>query len=163
MKLITMNSGEIGLLVELATGTHVVDIAKSLSVFAALDPVSGALINGTLKEKSAWVALIRNWRYLRMPLALLARTALADPDDRRLVVCPLMQVWKVTASPPGIAALDITDATDLDIHDPTGRLVMEKQLAESVAEPAELDMPSTGENVHVIDFSCRKDPRARRE
>jgi hypothetical protein len=158
MKLIKMNSGEIGLLVELPMGMHVVDIAKSLGVFAAHDPLSGALINGTLKEKSAWVALVNNWRYLRMPLALLARTALANPDDPRLVVHPFMQVWKVRESPPGIVALDITDATDLEIHDPTGRLVMAKQFAESVADAGERDMPSMGENVQLIDFSRRKDP-----
>ena len=157
MKLIKMNGGEIGLLLELPIGMHVVDIAKSLGVFAAHDPASGALINGTLKEKSAWVALINHWHYLRMPLALLARTALTNPDDPRLVVRPFMQVWKVTESPPGIVALDITDATDLDIHDPTGRLVMAKQFAESVAKPAELNMPSIQENIHVIDFSRRND------
>lgn len=163
MKFIKTDSGEIGLLVELPIGTHVVEIAKSVAVFTAHDPVSGALINGTMKEKSAWVALVNNWRYLRMPLALLARTAMANPDDPRLAVYPLMQVWKTKESSPGIVLLDITDATDLDIHDPTGRLVMAKQFAEPVAEPAELDMPSMGENVHVIDFSRRLDPRARSE
>ena len=163
MKFIKTDSGEIGLLVELPIGTHVVEIAKSVAVFTALDPVSGALINGTMKEKCAWVALVNNWRYLRMPFALLARTAMANPDDPRLAVYPLMQVWKTKESSPGIVLLDITDATDLDIHDPTGRLVMAKQFAEPVAEAAELDMPSMGENVHVIDFSRRLDPRARSE
>jgi hypothetical protein len=163
MKLVKMNGGEIGLLVDSPTGMHVVDIAKSLGVFAAHDPASGALMNGTLREKSAWVALVNNWRYLRMPLALLGRTALANPDDPRLVVHPFTQVWKAGESPPGIVSLDITDATDLEIHDPTGRLVMAKQFAESVAEAAEPDMPSIGENVQLIDFSRRKDPPARRE
>jgi hypothetical protein len=159
MKFIKTNSGEIGFLVELPTGAHVVDIAKSVAVFAALDPVSGALINGTLKEKSAWVALVNNWRYLRMPLTLLARTALANPDDPRLVVQRLTQIRKVKESSPGIVALDITDATDLQIHDPTGRLVMTTQFAGSVAESAEQDMSATPQNVHVIDFSRRNAPR----
>ena len=94
MKFIKTDSGEIGLLVELPIGTHVVEIAKSVAIFTAHDPASGALINGTMKEKSAWVALVNNWRYLRIPLALLARTAMANPDDPRHAVYPLMQVWK---------------------------------------------------------------------
>jgi hypothetical protein len=156
MKFIRMSSEGVGLLVDLPTGTHVVDIAKSLGIFAAHDPVSGALIKGTLKAKSAWVALVDNWRYLRTPMALLSRTAVANPGDPRLVVHPF-KVWKVVDSAPGIVALDITDATDLEIHDPTGRLVMATQFAESVAEPAEPEMPSTAENIHVIDFSRRKE------
>jgi hypothetical protein len=163
MKLISINGGEIGLLVELPTGAHVVDIAKSLSIFAGHDPASGALINGTLKETTAWVALVNNWHYLRTPLALLARAALADPDDPRLVVHPFAHVWLGTESPRGIVALDITDSTDLEIHDPTGRLVMARQFAESVVQSPEPDMSSMGENVQVIDFSRRNDPRARHE
>jgi hypothetical protein len=157
MKFIKTDSGEIGLLVELPIGTHVVEIAKSVAVFTAHDPMAGALINGTMKEKAAWVALVNNWRYLWIPFALLARTATANPDDPRLAIYPLMQVWKTKESSPGIVLLDITDAADLYIHDPTGRLVMAKQFAEAVAETAELDMPSTAENVHVIDFSRRSD------
>jgi hypothetical protein len=88
---------------------------------------------------------------------------MANPDDPRLAVYPLMQVWKTKESSPGIVLLDITDATDLYIHDPTGRLVMAKQFVEPVAEVAELDMPSMGENVQVIDFSRRLGPRTRSE
>src|SRR5262245_58197122 len=76
MKVVQVNRGEIGLLVELPTGPHVVDIAKSLGVFAH-DLVSGGLVNGALKEQCAWAALVNNWAYLRMPFELLARTALA--------------------------------------------------------------------------------------
>jgi hypothetical protein len=141
MKFIKTDSGEIGLLVELPTGTHVVEIAKSVAVFTAHDPVSGALINGTMKEKSAWVALINNWRYLQIPLALLARTAMVNPDDPRLSVYPLMQVWRTKESSSGIALLDITDAADLDIHDPTGRLVMRNNLPIPLQNPPNWKCP----------------------
>ena len=57
MKLVKTNDGGIGLHVELPEGPHVIDIARSLGVFAAHDPVSGALINGVLKERSVWSAL----------------------------------------------------------------------------------------------------------
>lgn len=156
MKFINIKSEEIGLLVELPGGTHVVDIAKSLGIFAAHNPMSGALINGVLREKPAWVALVNHWPHLRVPLALLARTALVNPEDPRLAVYPLMPVWQAKEAPPGIVALEITDAADLDIHDPTGRLVIERQIAESVTESAEPDMSSMGGNVQAVDFSCRK-------
>ena len=70
MKLVRLDEEKIGLLVQLPTGPHVVDIVKSLGVFKELDPVSGALINGVLKERCAWVALVNNWDYLRVPLKL---------------------------------------------------------------------------------------------
>jgi hypothetical protein len=44
-----------------------------------------------------------------------------------------------------------------------GRLAMARQFAELAAEPAEKHRPSMGENVQVIDFSRRTDPRTRRE
>jgi hypothetical protein len=161
MKFFKTNSENIGLLVELPTGPHIVDVAKSLGLFAARDPVAGALINGTLKEKSVWTALVNHWQYLRMPLTLLARTALADPDDPRLVLYPFADARQTTE--PGIVALDITDAADLESHDPTGRLVMARQFSESVAEHTEQDSLLMGENVQVIDFTRHNGPRTRRK
>ena len=163
MKLVNVNSGEIGLLVELPTGPHVIDIAKSLRIFATHDPVSGALINGALRERSPWVALINHWRYLRVPFALLARIALANPDDPRLVIYPFAHARQAGESPPGIVALDITDARDLEIRDPTGRLVMARQFGEPAVEHAEQVVFSVGENVQVVDFSRHNDPRTRRQ
>jgi hypothetical protein len=163
MKLININSGEIGLLVELPTGPHVIDVAKSLRIFATHDPVSGALINGALKERSPWVALINHWRYLRVPFALLARIALANPDDPRLVIYPFAHARQTGESPPGIVALDVTDVADLEIRDPTGRLVMARQFSEPAVEHAEQDVFSMGENVQVVDFSRHNDPRTRRQ
>ena len=51
MNLVRIDGGKIGLLVQLRTGPHVVDIVKSLGVFAARDPVSGSLMNGVLRTK----------------------------------------------------------------------------------------------------------------
>jgi hypothetical protein len=163
MKLVRINSGGIGLLVDLPAGPHVLDLAKSLGVFAPHDPVSGALLNGVLKEKSAWVAMVNNWQYLRMPLALLARTASTNPDDARLALYPLAHVRQSEKLRHGIVALDIIDAADLEVHDPNARLVMARQFAESPSESAERHAPSVGENVQVVDFSRRSDPRTRRE
>ena len=55
MKLVRMNGKKLGLFVQLPTGPHAVDIVRSLGVFAAHDPGSGALINSVLKERCAVV------------------------------------------------------------------------------------------------------------
>jgi hypothetical protein len=159
MKLVRIDGEKIALLVQLPTGPHAVDIAKSLGVFAAHDPVSGGLINGVLKERCAWVALINNWRYLRKPLELLARTALTCPDDPRLAIRSLALQRQTEAPSKGIVAIDITDATDLDIHDPTGHLAMARQFDEAPDHQAGQYASSMGENVQVIDFSRRNQPR----
>jgi hypothetical protein len=159
MKLVRIDEEKIGLLVQLPTGPHAIDIAKSVGVFAALDPISGGLINGVLKEKCAWVALVNNWRYLRKPLELLARTALTNPDDPRLVISPLSLERQMEDAPHGIIAIDITDAADVEIHDPTGRLVMTRQFGESVDDHPQQDSSPMRQNVQVVDFSRRGEPR----
>jgi hypothetical protein len=161
MKLVRMDGDKIGLLVELPTGPHVVDIVNSLGVFAAHDPVSGALINGVLKERCAWVALVNNWNYLRKPLKLLARTASTNADDSRLAICPFAYERQMNDPPRGIVAIDITDA-DPEICDPAGQLVVPRQFSEAMADQVHQSPPSMPENVLVIDFSRRREPRTPR-
>jgi hypothetical protein len=163
MKLVRIDEGRIGLLVQLPTGPHVIDIAKSLGVFAAHDPASGALINGVLKERCAWVALVNNWNYLRMPFKLLERTASINADTPRLTICPFACGRQIKNPSRGIVAMDITDAEELEIHDPTGRLVMARRYGDTVDDKVPQDPSSMGENVQVIDFSRRNEPRNPRE
>ena len=155
MKLVVIEGGAIGLVVELATGPHVIDLAKSLGALAGHDLVSGGLINGVLKEKSVWGALVTHWQYLRLPLARLAGIAVANPDHPRLVLYRLADCQRV-GNAKGIVALDITYASDLAEPDPTGRLVMARQSG----EPAERDACSLGDNVQVVDFSRGPDGMA---
>ena len=164
MKLVKIDEEKVGLLVQLPTGPHVVDIAKSLGVFVGRDPVSGALINGVLKERCPWVALVNSWKYLRQPFELLARTALANADDPRLAIYPFAGRRQTKDSQRGIAAIEITDAADLEIHDPTGRLAMARQFGEPIVDGRVQEDPfSMGENVRVIDFSRHKEARTPRE
>jgi len=118
MKLVVIDCGAIGLLVELPAGPHVIDLANSLGALAGFDLVSGGLINGVLKEKSVWGALVANWQYLRLPLARLAGIAIANPDHPCLV---LYRLADCRQSRDGIVALDITFAPDLSGPDQTGR------------------------------------------
>jgi hypothetical protein len=149
--------------VDLPAGPHVLDLAKSLGASAAHDPVSSALITSVMKEKFVWVALVNHWQSLRKPLALLARMALNNPDDPRLVLRPFAEAQQSGESLHGIVALDITDAADLESRDPIGQFVRTERLAEPVVEPAERDASSLGENVQVVDFSRRDDQRDRHE
>jgi hypothetical protein len=162
MKLVVIDGGAIGLLVELPAGPHVIDLANSLGALAGHDLVSGGLINGALKEKSVWSALVANWQYLRLPLARLAGIAVANPDHPCLVLHRLADCRR-SRDAKGIVAIDITYASDLHSPDPTGRLVMARQFAEAAVEPAERDVPSFGDNVQVVDFSHRNEPRTRRK
>jgi hypothetical protein len=159
MKLVRIDGEKIGLLVQLQTGPHVVDVVSSLGVFASHDPVSGALINGVFKERCPWVALVNNWSYLRKPFEFLARTALTNPDDLRLAIYPFAYGRQAKDPPRGIVAMEITDAADLEIHDPTARLVMARQFGEPVDDRVQRDPPLTAENIQVIDFSRRNGPR----
>lgn len=162
MKLVSIGGGKIGLLVQLPTGPHAIDIARSLGLFAAHDPISGGLINGVLKERCALVALVNNWSYLRNPLELLARTALTNPDDPRLALCPFARQRRLKDPPSGIVAIDITVAADLAVHDPTGRLVMAREFNQAPDEQAGQEAPSRGRNAQIIDFSRHNEPRTPR-
>lgn len=126
-------------------------------MLAAHDPVGGALINRTIRQTSPWTALVNNWGHMRAPLSLMARTALDHPDDPRLVICSFVYPQQMEKS--GIVVLDITDAADLDIHDPTGRRIMARQFSE---EPVGKE-PRSRENAQVIDFARRSDPPTPRE
>ena len=90
---------------------------------------------------------------MRKPFELLARTALISPDDPRLAIHAFAYERQTKDHPRGIVAIDITDAADLEIHDPTGRLVMARHFGESVDDQVQQDVSSMGENVQVIDFS----------
>jgi hypothetical protein len=162
MKLVVIDGGAIGLLVELPAGPHVIDLANSLGALAGHDLVSGGLINGALKEKSVWTALVANWQYLRLPLARLAGMAVANPDHPGLVLHRLADC-RQSGDTKGIVALDITYASNLESPDPTGRLALAGQFADPVVKPVGQQAPLRGDNVQVIDFSRRNDPRRRRE
>lgn len=162
MKLVGIDGGAIGLLVELPAGPHVVDLAKSLGVFVGHDLVSSGLINGALKERSAWGALVANWQYLRLPLARLAGIAVANPDHPCLVLHRLSDC-RQSGDPQGIVALDITFASNPESPDPMGRLATARQFADPVVKYVEQQASSLGDNVQVVDFSRRNDPRTRRE
>ena len=60
MKIIRFGERRMGLIVELQSGPHIVDVAASLSIFLPHDPLSNGLLNGMLKEGGDWASLIKS-------------------------------------------------------------------------------------------------------
>lgn len=155
MKLVRMNDAKIGLLVLLAEGPHVIDIANSLGVFAPHDPLSNGLLNGAFKDGGDWSLIVKHWAHLRPPLKRLAGIATAVPDHPNLVLRPFAEQLQVGDAADPIVAIDITGTECLEEHDPTGRRAMERQFMALPDVATRPDTPSSREGAQVIDFLRR--------
>jgi hypothetical protein len=82
MKLVRFDGGKTGLMVQLASGPHVIDVIGSLGALSPDDPISQGILNGILKDKGSWAPLIEHWEQARIGLRRLASLALAIPTDR---------------------------------------------------------------------------------
>ena len=65
MKLVRFNGGKTGLMVQLASGPHVIDVIGSLGLLSPDDPISQGILNGILKDKGSWAPLIEHWEQAR--------------------------------------------------------------------------------------------------
>ena len=59
MKLAKITDDKIGLIVTLPNGPHIVDIAKSVSVFTPHDPLSNGILNGVFKDGGDWLSIVK--------------------------------------------------------------------------------------------------------
>jgi hypothetical protein len=139
VKLVRFDGGKTGLMVQLASGPHIIDVIASLGVFSPGDPVSQGILNGILKDKGSWAPLIEHWEQARIGLRRLASVALANPDRQHLVMCRADEVSLTLKNPRGIVALDIMESSEV-AQDPTGRETMERQLV--VLSPADTQAAS---------------------
>ncbi len=127
MKLIRFDGNKTGLVVELASGTHVVDVVASIGALAPEDPISHGVLNGLLKDNGSWAQLIQHWGMARMGLRRLAVLAQASGP---VVLRRLDEVRGTSARhPDGIGSLDIGEL-EAATQDPTARKVMERQFSE---------------------------------
>ena len=132
MKLIRFNGNKTGLVVELASGTHVVDVVASIGALAPEDPISHGVLNGLLKDNGSWAQLIQHWGMARMGLRRLAVLAQASGP---VVLRRLDEVRGTSARhPDGIGSLDIGEL-EAATQDPTARKVMERQFSEASRGP----------------------------
>jgi len=130
MQLIRFDGNKTGLIVELASGIHVVDVIASVGALAPEDPISHGILNGLLKDNGSWAQLLEHWEMARKGLHRLAVLARA-PGSTQVVLRRPDEVRGVSARPPdGIGSLDIREF-DATAQDPTGREVIERQFAES--------------------------------
>ena len=128
MRLARFDGGKTGLLVQLASGPHVVDVIGSLGALAPDDPISQGILNGILKDRGSWAPLIQHWERARSGLRRLVSLALANPDRAHLVICRADEARLALplGNPRGIAILDIVESSEV-AQDPTGRETMERQ------------------------------------
>jgi hypothetical protein len=135
MKLVRFDGGKTGLMVELPSGPHVLDVVGSLGALAPDDPISQGVLNGILKDNGKWSSLIEHWPLARVGLRRLSLLALADPNEERLVIrrADEARIGDPAEDPNAIVAIDITVSNRIKL-DPTGREAMARQF--SVASPA---------------------------
>jgi hypothetical protein len=129
MKLVRFDGRKTGLLVQLPTGLHVIDVTASLSALLPEDPISNGVLNGILKDGGSWAPLIQHWEQVRVGLRRLALLARACPDYSNLVMRKLDEVrfGSSSVNPASVATLEITEVSEV-AQDPTGRQAMLRQI-----------------------------------
>ena len=134
MKLIRFDGNKTGLVVELASGIHVVDVVASIGALVPEDPISHGVLNGLLKDNGSWAQLIQHWGMARKGLRRLAVLAQAS-GPTQVVLRRLDEVRGASARHlDGISSLDIGELEAVS-QDPTGRNVMERQFSEAPRGP----------------------------
>jgi hypothetical protein len=134
MKLIRFDDAKTGLVVELPSGPHVIDVIASIGALVPGDPISHGVLNGILKDKSDWATLIQHWKTVRAGLRKLA--ILAQTGGSSQVVLRRYDEVRGESSrcPDGIDSLDIGECDAIG-PDPTGREVIERHFAGSSLDP----------------------------
>src|ERR1700752_4887068 len=152
MKLAKITDEKIGLVVVLPNGPHVVDIAKSVGVFAPHDPLSNGILNGAFKDGGDWPSIVKHWAHLQWPLKRLALIAETCADHPGLVLQSLVDRHLKGESADSIVAIDITCMQPREERDPTGRRVMERQFVPPSQDSIEADSaaPATAQVIGFV-------------
>jgi hypothetical protein len=140
MKLVRFDGGKTGLMVQFASGPHVIDIVGSLGTLSPDDPISQGILNGILKDKGSWAPLIEHWEQARRGLRRLASLSSANPGRPHLVIrrADEARLALPLENSRAIATLDIAESSEV-AQDPTAREAMARQFG--VPSPA--DTPVT--------------------
>lgn len=114
MKLIRFREWRTGLVVELPTGLHVIDVVASVGALLPEDPVSNGVLNGVLGDGGSWAPLIEHWGPAGTGLKRLAQLALKRPDHPGLVMHPFDETLAtpLSGNSPLIVALEITELSN---------------------------------------------------
>jgi hypothetical protein len=129
MKLIRFDGGKTGLLVEISGAIRVIDVIASLGVLSPGDPISLGILNGILKDKGSWAALIQHWPQARIGLRRLAAAASStEPSAVVLLGIDEIRLPSRADGPDGIASLEIVES--MPAQYPTGREAIVRQFAD---------------------------------
>jgi hypothetical protein len=141
MKLIRFDSDRTGLVVELPSGSYVIDVVASVGALTPDDPISHGVLNGLLKDNSNWASLVQHWKMARTGLRRLA--ILAQIGSPQIV---LRRSDEVRGTPSRrseeIVSLDIGEC-DVAAPDPTGREILERQFASHSMDPTGREIMSS--------------------
>jgi len=152
MKLAKITDEVIGLVVALPNGPHIVDIAKSVSVFAPHDPLSNGLLNGAFKDGGDWPSIVNHRAHLQWPLKRLALIAETCPNHPGLVLRSFVDRNLKGESVNPIVAIGVTDMQPREERDPTGRRAMEQQFVTPPQDAIEADQAATPETAQIVGF-----------
>lgn len=148
MKLVRFDDDKTGLVVELSSGPHVVDVVASIGALIPGDPISHGVLNGLLKDNGSWAPLIQHWKMARSGLRRLAQTA----GSSQIVVRRLDDLKESSVQPDRINSLDIGELNATS-QDPTGRQAMERQFAETRPDPTGRETVATPTTDRIIQLS----------
>jgi hypothetical protein len=71
MRLVRFGEARTGILLDLPTGPHVLDVVASVGALSSEDPISIGILNGILKDGGTWGPLIQHWASARVGLGKL--------------------------------------------------------------------------------------------
>ena len=151
MKLVRFDDDKTGLVVELSSGPHVVDVVASIGALIPGDPISHGVLNGLLKDNGSWAPLIQHWKMARSGLrrlAILAQTA----GSSQIVLRRLDDLKEPSVQPDRINSLDIGELNATS-QDPTGREAMERKFAETRPNPTGRGTVATPITERIIQLS----------
>ena len=139
MKLVRFDGGKTGLMVQFASGPHVIDVIGSLGALSPDDPISQGILNGILKDKGSWAPLIEHWERARIGLRRLASLALANPYQSHLVIrhADEVSLAPLSRNPRGVVILDIVEWGEV-AQDPSGREAMLRQFGGADTQAASI-------------------------
>jgi hypothetical protein len=166
MKLVRFGDRRTGLVIDLKTGPHIIDVVASVGALLPDDPISNGVLNGVLQDGGGWALLIEHWPRASAGLRRLITLALKAPDHPRLVLRSYDDAHVAFHDSGGITALEISESRELRLWDPTGRASMNTQFNIALAPSVASDLSGenfgrSGDDNVVIAFPRPTDPTTR--
>lgn len=125
-----------GLVIDLPSGQHVIDIAVSLNALSSIDPVAVGALKRILDGGANWSTLIEQWNCAESGLRQLELLGRANPQGRGVVVLSSDQARIATPSvaPGEIATIEIVEWPKT-AQNPTGWDAMSRQFSGAAHDP----------------------------